>query len=117
MLYLYLTHCLLEVILSAHGGGALTVIGMWFHFLTFHGKSQRLSFLNVPGRQAVPSFRPPPWGPPVGKTRPPAPGASVSAGSLSLSPAGPVQLAPTPTSAPHHCCRLAGAPGPAGAQN
>lgn len=73
----------------------------------------------------MPSFRPPPWGPPVGKTRPPAPGASVSSGSPFLSPAVPAQLAlmprpkqgTTPTSAPRHSCRLAGAPGPAGAQN
>lgn len=73
----------------------------------------------------MPGFRPPPWGPPVGKTRPPAPGASVSSGSPFLSPAVPAQLALMPTSkqgtipasAPRHCCCLAGAPGPAGAQN
>ncbi len=59
----------------------------------------------------MPGFRPPPWGPPVGKIHPPAPGASVSSGSPSLSPAGPAQLAlmPTPkpgtipTSARGHC--------------
>lgn len=91
--------------------------------MTNHSVS--VPWLNVPGRWAVPGFRPPPWGPPVGKTHPPAPGASVSSGSPSLSPAGPAQLAlmPTPkpgtkqTSAPAHCCCLAGAAGLAGAQN
>lgn len=82
-------------------------------------------WLNIPGEQAVPYFQPPPWGPPVDKTHPPAPGASVSSGSLSLSLAGPAQLAllqsqklgTIPTSAPGHCCPLADAAVPAGAQH
>ena len=77
---------------------------------------------NIPVRRAAPGFRPPPWGPPVGKTHPPAPGASVSSGSPSPSPAGPAQLALMPkraaiqTSAPGHCCHLARVAGPTEAQ-
>lgn len=105
--YLYPTHCLEE-----RG----QVYCMYSSILWF----------NLPGWWAVPGFQPPPWGPPVGKTHPPAPGASVSSGSPSLSPAGPAQLALMPTlklgtvpltSALGHCSRLADAAGPAGDQN
>lgn len=73
----------------------------------------------------MPGFRPPRWDPPVGKTHPQAPVVSVSSGSPSLSPVVPAQLALMQTrelgtiltSAPGHCCCLAGAAGPAGAQN
>lgn len=73
----------------------------------------------------MPAFQPPLWAPPVDKTHLPAPGASVSSGSPSLSPAGPAQLAlmPTPksgtvllTSALGHCSHSTDAAGLAGAQ-
>lgn len=72
------------------------------------------------------AFQPPLLGPPVDKTHPLAPGASVSSGSLSLSPAGPVQLSLTLTlksgmapltSALGHYSRSVDAAGLAGAQN
>lgn len=87
--------------------------------------SVSVPWLHVPGGRAAPGSRPPPWGPPAGKTHPPAPEASVSSGSPSLSPAVPAQLAlmPTPTpdtiptSAPGHCCCLAGVAGRTDAPN
>lgn len=93
--------------------------------VSFLMTNHSVSGLNIPVRRAAPGSRPPPWGPPVGKTHPQAPGASASSGSPSLSPAGPAQLAQTPTpkpgtiptSAPGHRRCLAGAAGPAGAQN